>query len=279
MKLKLCNLVNIVENNKNCVVLKIKDNAKLDLIRLGYFNGNEDIIRLTKGKNHTCTIIEKDSKNYNWQWGDGGYTLVSDEMNQKGKLIEQCIVEDFDIYIGSNEKLINDSLHIRDLDDSLNAIHHIEIMYFNPDNVIVHKEHEFYKSFSSENDAIKHFNNLGYTEYLTEEGFSSQTGCVIKRYEIERNIENDYCDNVTSVKDLNNHDSFTVARVVDNKRCAELHYDNGKATVEYGTEILPGQWDNEIVDADWFSLEMSDEEVINRLNELFKINFEDYYEM
>ena len=56
MKNKLCYLVDIIENNENCVILKVKDDKKLELIKLGYFDGNEEMIRLTKGKDHTCKI-------------------------------------------------------------------------------------------------------------------------------------------------------------------------------------------------------------------------------
>ena len=94
---KLCELVKIVENNKECVILEVTG-SKLDLIKLGYFNGNEKLIRLTKGANQTCTIWT-DNKNYSWHWGRDGYTLVSDSMEKKGKLIQDCITKDFQINI------------------------------------------------------------------------------------------------------------------------------------------------------------------------------------
>ena len=124
--MKLWNLVDIIDNNIDCVVLKVKDDARLDLIKLGYFTGNEDIIRLTKGENHTCSIFSKDGGNFNWYWGKSGYTLVSDEMKKKGKLIEECITEDFDIYIGDNIDNIKNSLYIHSLDDVKTAQHFIE---------------------------------------------------------------------------------------------------------------------------------------------------------
>lgn len=96
---KLYNLVDIIENNETCVILKVKENKKLDLIKLGYFDLDEYIFRLTKGKNHTCTVFKTDGKNYNWHWGENGYTLVSDNLSKKGKMIENCIVEDFGINI------------------------------------------------------------------------------------------------------------------------------------------------------------------------------------
>ena len=52
MNNKLCYMVDIIENNENCVVLEVKDNKKMDLIKLGCFDGDEELIRLTKGKKH-----------------------------------------------------------------------------------------------------------------------------------------------------------------------------------------------------------------------------------
>lgn len=103
MKNKLCYLVDIVENNENCVILQVKDNKRLELIKLGCFDGNEELMRLTKGKNHTCTVFPKSGNPFSWKWGEGGYTLVSDRLSTMGKLIEACITEDFDIYIGEDK--------------------------------------------------------------------------------------------------------------------------------------------------------------------------------
>lgn len=190
--MKLCNLVDIIDNNIDCVVLKVKDDARLDLIKLGYFTGNEDIIRLTKGENHTCSIFNKDGSNFNWHWGKSGYTLVSDEMKKKGKLIEECITEDFDIYIGDNFDNIKNSLYIRSLDDVKDAQHFIEFMYWDKkdSDICVHKDDEYYKHFKTLNSAKEHFNNLGFT--LTKESdYIAQTGCIVEEYFANKTKEMD----------------------------------------------------------------------------------------
>lgn len=190
--MKLCNLVDIIDNNIDCVVLKVKDDARLDLIKLGYFAGNEDIIRLTKGENHTCSIFSKDGGNFNWHWGKSGYTLVSDEMKKKGKLIEECITEDFDIYIGDNIDNIKNSLYIRSLDDVKDAQHFIVFMYWDRKDadICVHKDGEYYKYFKSIDSAKEHFNNLGFT--LTKESdYVAQTGCIVEEYFANKTKEMD----------------------------------------------------------------------------------------
>lgn len=185
--MKLCNLVEIEENNEECVILKVKDNVALDLIKLGYFDGNEEYIRLTKGKDHNCTIFKKDGTHTDWYWGSSGYTLVSDKTSKKGKLIEECITEDFDIYIGENINNIKNSLYVRSLDDVKNAQHFIEFMYWNKndDNVCVHKDGEYYKHFENIDSAKEHFTNLGFM--LTKESnHIAETGCIVEEYFIEK---------------------------------------------------------------------------------------------
>jgi len=96
---KLYELVELQENNSACVILKVKENVKLDLISLGYFNGDEEYLRLTKGDKHTCTVFKQDGKHYSWYWGRSGYTVVSDEMKKRGQIIQRCIEDDFNISI------------------------------------------------------------------------------------------------------------------------------------------------------------------------------------
>ena len=275
MKNKLCYLVDIIENNMNCVVLKVKDNKKIDLIKLGYFVGDEQLIRLTKGDDHICTIYNDDGSSFSWHWGESGCTLVTDSVSRMGNIIENCITDDFDIYIGKDDDKIKKSLYIKSLDDTKNSEHTIQIMYFNEGNhVIVHKDNEFYKAFSNVNVAIKHFQDLNYNVNYRNK-YVAETGCIVEEYDIQRNKElldlrEKTCYiQVTDIKELNNIDLFTVARVINGVNCVELHYNEGKAIVEYGNKIKDDEWENEIVEADWFNKDMSEEEVENKLWELF----------
>ena len=164
--MKLCNLVDIIDNNMECVILKVKDGKRLDLIKLGYFTGDEDIIRLTKGESHTCTVFNKDGKNYSWDWGKGGYTLITDDIIK--------------------------SLFIRSLDDVKEAQHFIEFMYWRKreDSIIVHKDNEFYKQFKSICDAENHFYKLGYNLYKDGE-YIADTGCIVEQYYASKTNEMD----------------------------------------------------------------------------------------
>jgi len=39
-------------------------------------------IRITRGKNHKCTLIYEDGNTYSFSWGTSGCTLISDSLNQ-----------------------------------------------------------------------------------------------------------------------------------------------------------------------------------------------------
>lgn len=87
----------------------------------------------------------------------------------------------------------------------------------------------------------------------------------------ENNMETEnYEEIVTPFKDIKNGKySYTVARVVEDNKCAELHYDNGKTTIEYMTQINPGEWEGEVEIVDWFNLNLKEDYVLVKLNHLY----------
>ena len=78
---------------------------------------------------------------------------------------------------------------------------------------------------------------------------------------------------IVNIKELDDKRFFTVARAINEINCVELHFNQNKAIVEYGTKISDTKWDNEIEDADWFSKNMTDEELIDKLLLLFNERF------
>jgi len=96
-----------------------------------------------------------------------------------------------------------------------------------------------------------------------------------KMYELRYYFES-YEEMVNSPKEIMEGVSYTVARVVHNGYCAELHYcsDTG-ASVEYGTKTSHDMWENEVEDASWFNKDLSDDYILNRLNCLYDEEFSD----
>ena len=99
MQKYLKDLVDVVVNNDYCVVLKVKDDCRMDLIALGCFRGDEEMLRLTKGRTQECTVFYKNGESFSWHWGYGGYTLVSDKTSEECRMIQNTIEKDFGISI------------------------------------------------------------------------------------------------------------------------------------------------------------------------------------
>ena len=98
---KLAELVKVEENNENCVLLKVKPKSTLELMKIGFFNGNEQYFRVTKSKRfamHTLTVWRKNENAWSISWGTDIACVT--EMQRKMCLeVVDCIVNDFGISI------------------------------------------------------------------------------------------------------------------------------------------------------------------------------------
>lgn len=74
---------------------------------------------------------------------------------------------------------------------------------------------------------------------------------------------------ITKNEELDDDNDFTVARLMNFCHCVKLHYSEGKATVEYGTKLCYDFWNNLEKEAKWFNKDMTEEEMFNKLSELF----------
>lgn len=80
---------------------------------------------------------------------------------------------------------------------------------------------------------------------------------------------------IDDIKNMEEDKSYTVARVINNKNCVELHYTDGIATIEYGTKQDDNSWESIIEKILWFDKNQSKDEIISKLEELFE---EEYLE-
>ena len=160
---KLSSLVRLVSNTEDAVVLEVLPGSTLHLICLGCFEGDETILRLTKGKDITCTVWTNSGKHYSWSWGDSGHTLVSDNMTKKGHMIQQCIEDDFDILVYGNKAAI-----LKDMRQPSGKKKHTIILWENGLGCGCRKDDEFLRYFTSKQAALKHFKELGFIITLTK---------------------------------------------------------------------------------------------------------------
>lgn len=86
---------------------------------------------------------------------------------------------------------------------------------------------------------------------------------------------------VNDIKLMDDDKSYTVARVCNGVNSVELHYNDGLATIEYGTRIADDEWESEVEGASWFDKNMNEKDLQNKLWDLFEENYgkEDDYEL
>lgn len=80
-------------------------------------------------------------------------------------------------------------------------------------------------------------------------------------------------DIITTPKEMNDEDSYTVARVMNFGNSVELHYSEGQATIEYGYKITHSYWESVIEEIDWFNKDMSEDLISEKLFNLFEEYF------
>lgn len=102
---------------------------------------------------------------------------------------------------------------------------------------------------------------------------------VWEKYKLNEIVKEDFEDSVeetiTKISNLDNEKCFTVARVMEDGKCVELHYNEGEAYLEYGIKMAEDMWENQTKeDISWFNLNLTDDEVLIYLNREFECYFE-----
>ena len=98
-KKRLCDLVNLEENSRDCVILTVKPEVKpMDLIRLGGFDGTETMFRVSKEQSSaTISVFREGQPAYHMERGTVN-TRVSSERNVVRDLVAECVNLDFGVF-------------------------------------------------------------------------------------------------------------------------------------------------------------------------------------
>lgn len=123
---RLCELVDVVVNNEACVVFKPKKDTRMDLVSHGCFRGDEEMIRMTKGRTPEITVFYQDGKSFSYHFGEGSTTVISNNFQKQREMIRECAILDFGIVCDlsyatipySDEQLISTTLDIQKLADA-----------------------------------------------------------------------------------------------------------------------------------------------------------------
>ena len=176
----LCDLVEILEKNMESVVLEEKDRVQKELVCLGCFDGDETMLRLTKGDDHTCTIFFGAGKSCSWSWGMSGHTLVSDSLKKCGRMIESCITEDFGIYVGADTEKRKKTLHIRSLGDTRGCREEYRLLWWeNREEIVIHRDGEYLTRINGLENAKEYMFQKINVESVSDMYKSPNTGCCV----------------------------------------------------------------------------------------------------
>ena len=185
---KLTKIVTIINNDEDTVILKIDENKKLELLSIGCFNGNEDMLILSKlsSKNTDMlgyNIIYKDGTNTSFS----GSGCLSEKLAAITRWMKETVVFDFGIPIEGyqNTEPLKKFSYIKTIEDDLNTPHTFELTGFNHNDMCLRKDgafmhrgenKEFYMNYLSER----------YNIVSNERRISSNTGCVIYTIKTEK---------------------------------------------------------------------------------------------
>lgn len=64
------------------VVLEVKELSLLEIAMNPMFDKTMEYITVTRGGNHTLTVIKNDGTKFSFEWGSSGHTLISDNLER-----------------------------------------------------------------------------------------------------------------------------------------------------------------------------------------------------
>lgn len=93
MEKNLNNIFEIVDVDSNQIVIKVNADSTLKVAQFPFVSMEYDYITVTRGNKHILTIIKKDGSTFDFHWGYGGHTLISEGLERLKKSVMQFINE------------------------------------------------------------------------------------------------------------------------------------------------------------------------------------------
>jgi hypothetical protein len=106
MSYNLNEIFKLVDANEDRVVIEVLADSPLKVAMFPFVSSEYNYITVTRGRNHVLTVIKKDGKTFSFSFGDGGYTLISDSLEELKKYVLKFI-EDSGVLIEFNGQRIS----------------------------------------------------------------------------------------------------------------------------------------------------------------------------
>ena len=117
MSYNLNEIFKLVSADEDKVVIEVLADSPLKVAMFPFVSSEYNYITVTRGRKHVLTIIKKDGKTFSFHFGDGGYTLISESLEELKKYVLKFIsdsgiliewngqgIRRVDIYYNSNYK-------------------------------------------------------------------------------------------------------------------------------------------------------------------------------
>jgi len=96
------------------VIIKVKADTPLKVAKFPFVSGEWEYITVTRGEKHILTVIKKDGKTFSFEWGKGGYTLISDNLTLLKRNVLAFIKNNDIILDYDGSKVKNASIYYND---------------------------------------------------------------------------------------------------------------------------------------------------------------------
>ena len=93
MESNLDQVFELVKEEPKQVIIKVNADDPLTIALFPFVSSDMAYITVTRGKNHTLTVVKKDGKTWSFNWGENGHTLISDNTERLKKAAIEYIEE------------------------------------------------------------------------------------------------------------------------------------------------------------------------------------------
>lgn len=117
MSYNLNEIFKFVSADEDKIIIEVIADSPLKVAMFPFVSSEYNYITVTRGRNHTLTVIYKNGKTFSFNFGDSGYTLISDSLKELKKHVLKFIsdngiliewngweIKEVHIYYNSNYK-------------------------------------------------------------------------------------------------------------------------------------------------------------------------------
>ena len=99
----------VYERTPKQVILKVLAKDSLTVAKYPYVSAEWDYITVTRGTEHILTVIKQNGSKFDFHWGERGYTLISDGLQELKKAVIAFLEQDQHILLGWDDGKVDEA--------------------------------------------------------------------------------------------------------------------------------------------------------------------------